>query len=62
MKFEEDKVPYSETYLAMEELVKEGLVKNIGVCNIGTSMLRDILNYCTIKPAVLQIEMHPYLH
>ena len=45
----------------MEELVKEGLVRNIGACNIGTTMLRDVLNYATVKPTVLQVEMHPYL-
>ena len=45
----------------MEELVKEGLVRNIGACNLGTSMLRDVLNYATIKPSVLQVELHPYL-
>lgn len=44
----------------MEQLVKDGLVKNIGVCNLGTSMLRQMLNYAEIKPAVLQVEMHPY--
>lgn len=37
----------------MEELVKEGLVRNIGVSNMGTSLLRDICNYAIIKPAVL---------
>jgi D-xylose reductase len=57
----EDNVPFEETWRAMEELVKEGLVRNIGVCNVGTSLLRDVLNYATIKPAVLQIELHPYL-
>jgi len=45
----------------MEELVKEGLVRNIGVCNIGTSFIRDVISYATIKPSVLQVEMHPYL-
>jgi len=58
---EEDNVPYEETWRAMEELVKEGLVRNIGACNVGTSLLRDVLNYATIKPAVLQVELHPYL-
>ena len=57
----EDNVPYSETWSAMEDLVREGLVRNIGVCNIGTTMLRDVLNYATIKPSVLQVELHPYL-
>lgn len=58
---EEDRVPFSDTWRAMEELVKEGLCRNIGVCNIGTAMLRDLLNYANVKPTVLQVEMHPYL-
>ena len=58
---EEDNVSYQETWRAMEELHKEGLVRNIGVSNIGTLLLRDLLNYAEIKPQVLQVEMHPYL-
>jgi D-xylose reductase len=54
-------VPIAETWQAMEELVKAGLVKNIGVCNFNTSLLRDLLNVATIRPAMLQVEMHPYL-
>jgi len=50
---EEERVTIRETWEAMEELVKEGLVKNIGFCNIGVAMLRDILAYCNVKPAVL---------
>ena len=56
-----DPVPYQETWMAMEDLVKAGLVKNIGTCNIRAFTLMDILSYCTIKPAVNQVEMHPYL-
>ena len=51
---------YRETWEAMEELVKEGLVKNIGCCNMGTTMLRDVLSYAKVKPSVLQVELHPY--
>ena len=40
---EDEGVPMRETWEAMEELVREGLVKNIGICNIGVAMLRDIL-------------------
>ena len=49
-----------ETWEAMEQLVKDGLVKNIGLCNVGTSTLRDILSYAKVKPSVLQVELHPY--
>ncbi|MDF1824971.1 MAG: aldo/keto reductase [Verrucomicrobiales bacterium] len=54
-------VPYSETWKAMEELVDAGLTKRIGVCNLGTAMLRDLKSYARIQPAVNQVEMHPYL-
>ena len=59
-RMEEDNVSYQETWRAMEELAKEGLTKNIGCSNIGTTTLRDVLNYAEVKPAVLQVEMHPY--
>lgn len=60
-KMEEAPVPISETWHAMEGLVEAGLVKNIGVCNFGTSLLRDLMSYAKIPPAVLQVESHPYL-
>jgi D-xylose reductase len=55
------KVPYSETWGAMERLVEAGLVRRIGVCNLNVSMLREVLSYCSIRPTVHQVEMHPYL-
>ncbi|MDA8909205.1 aldo/keto reductase [bacterium] len=54
-------VPYADTWGAMEELVDAGLVKRIGVCNLGTAMLRDLKSYARIQPAVNQVEIHPYL-
>ncbi len=55
------RIPIAETWHAMEELLSAGLVKNIGVSNFGVSLLRDLLTYAKIPPAVLQVEMHPYL-
>lgn len=55
------KIPLAETWGAMEELVRAGLVRNIGVCNFGCSLLRDLLSYAALRPAVLQVELHPYL-
>lgn len=54
-------VPYIETWGAMEELQRAGLVKRIGVCNLTISLLREVLASCSIRPAVHQMEMHPYL-
>jgi D-xylose reductase len=56
-----DRVPIAETWRAMEELARAGLVRNIGVCNFNTAILRDLLAYAEISPAVLQVEMHPFL-
>lgn len=54
-------VTIAETWGAMEELVTAGLVKNIGVCNFGVSLLRDLQSHASLAPSVLQIESHPYL-
>ena len=54
-------MPIADTWRAMEGLIEAGLVRNIGVCNFGVSLLRDMLSYAEVRPAVLQVEMHPYL-
>jgi len=56
-----DSVPLSETWTAMEELVENRLVRKIGVCNYSAVLLHDLMSYARIKPAMLQIESHPYL-
>lgn len=58
---EVDAVPLAETWSAMEKLVEEGLVRQIGVCNYNTGLLIDLMAYANIKPAMLQVESHPYL-
>ena len=60
-RMEEVRIPISETWRAMEQLVDDGLVKHIGLCNFGTSLLRDLLSYARIRPSVLQVESHPFL-
>ena len=58
---ESDAVPLAETWHAMERIADGGLSRDIGVCNYGVSLLRDLLSYARRPPAVLQIESHPYL-
>lgn len=57
----EDLVPLAETWQAMESLVTSGLVRNIGICNFPIALIRDLLSYASIPPAVLQVESHPFL-
>lgn len=54
-------VTIRETWEAMEELHAAGLAKNIGVANFNCSLLMDVLKYAKVKPAVNQVELHPYL-
>jgi D-xylose reductase len=60
-KMEAVNVPIRETWEAMEELHRSGLVKNIGICNFGCSLIRDLLSYATVRPSFLQVELHPLL-
>ena len=54
-------VSVHETWEAMEKLVDEGLVKQIGVSNFPVSLLHELMTRCRIPPAVNQVEAHPYL-
>ena len=50
---------YMDAYREMEKAVEEGKIRSIGISNFDEN-LDDILNNCKIKPAVLQVECHPY--
>lgn len=43
----------------MEKLVKEGLVRDIGVCNFTIKKLNKLLSFAQTMPSVCQMEMHP---
>lgn len=49
-----------QTWQVMEEAHRQGLIHSIGVSNYLQHHLEELLEYCTIKPSVLQIEYHPH--
>lgn len=51
---------YIGAYRAMEEAYKEGKVKAIGVCNFYPNRLADLCETVEVKPAVNQVELHPF--
>lgn len=51
---------YAAGYRLMEKAYKEGKVKAIGLSNFNEEQIREILDLCEVKPAVLQTEVHPY--
>lgn len=55
------KATNQETWEAMEGLVEKGLAKSIGVSNYQAQTIYDTLKYAKIRPATLQVELHPYL-
>ncbi|RDS86700.1 aldo/keto reductase [Dyella psychrodurans] len=50
-----------ETWREMERLVDEGRVRSIGLSDITLETLKEIVEVARIKPAVVQVECHPYL-
>lgn len=53
-------VPVIETWKAMEALVKKGKIKTIGVSNFNQRRIDELWDAADIKPAVNQVELHPY--
>ena len=54
-------VTLAETWGALERLVDEGHCKSIGLSDITLEKLREIVAVARIRPAMVQIEAHPYL-
>lgn len=56
----DEKWNIKDTWPELEKLVESGKVKNLGVCNFGIKKLEELLKVAKVKPAVLQVELHPY--
>ncbi|KAJ3658071.1 hypothetical protein Zmor_009837 [Zophobas morio] len=55
-------VDYLETWEGMENCVKQGLAKSIGVSNFNPQQITRLLDHCKIKPVVNQVEVTPNLN
>jgi diketogulonate reductase-like aldo/keto reductase len=50
-----------DTWRALERLVDDGHCRSIGLSDITLEKLREIVAAARIKPAMVQVESHPYL-
>nr|CAH7752799.1 unnamed protein product [Callosobruchus chinensis] len=55
-------VDYVDTWKALEECVRKGLTKSIGLSNFNSKQIERVLSIATIKPVMDQVECHPYLN
>ena len=51
---------YLGAWKDMEKAVAEGKVRSIGISNFESERLEELCQAANIKPAVLQVECHPY--
>ena len=62
VRYYDENVTIIDTWKAMENLVDLKLTRSIGLSNFNQSQTDEILKIARIKPAVNQIELHPYLN
>ncbi|KAG6460474.1 hypothetical protein O3G_MSEX012002 [Manduca sexta] len=48
------------TWKKMEECQKAGLIRNLGLSNFNEKQIEKIIKSATLKPQVLQVELHAY--
>eukprot|EP00644_Phytophthora_capsici_P012054 jgi/Phyca11/106287/e_gw1.12.272.1 len=51
----------ADTWRAVEELQAQGILKDIGVSNFSGAHIDKLMKTAKVKPAVNQIEVHPWL-
>jgi alcohol dehydrogenase (NADP+) len=57
----DEEVTLLDTWRAMEDLVDRGRCRAIGLSDITLDRLRPICESARLKPAVIQVESHPFL-
>ncbi len=52
---------YLDAWRALEKIYESGRARAIGLSNFMIPHLEDILKMCSVRPAVNQVEFHPWL-
>lgn len=50
---------WKKAWRRMEKLYLEGKCQGIGVCNFDVETMKELLDFCRVKPVINQIERHP---
>lgn len=58
----ENMVPMHKVWPQIEKCYEDGLAKNIGVSNYNIQSLCNLFSFCKYRPAVLEVEFHPYCY
>jgi alcohol dehydrogenase (NADP+) len=53
-------VPLARAWENLETIHEQGLARTLGVCNVSRAHLETILDTGSVRPALVQIERHPY--
>lgn len=53
---------FKDSYLALEQLYKDGKIKAIGVSNFQIHHLEELADFATVTPVLDQVESHPKLN
>lgn len=61
MGFEPETTDYVDTWLAMEPLLRDGLVRGLGVSNFNREQLTRLMRMSTVRPLTNQVECSPNL-
>lgn len=51
-------IDYLDTWRAIEELMKNGKIRSIGVSNFNSQQINRLLSVAKVKPVVNQVECH----
>ncbi len=55
-----DDVSLAQAWANLEGVYDRGWARSLGVCNVSVAQLETILETCSVPPALVSVERHPY--